>query len=292
MRSKSFDLMAAILVVAINVGWALIPNRPPVIGIIFALPLIFVLPGYTLTQTLFRTRSLAPDAATHFIRQPRLNLVHPIGPADHIILALGLSMAIDVVIGFTLNVLSVGLQALSWTLSLGLVTTVFALLAMFMRKKDTSRNKSKHVLRLKRHEYILFGLAILIAAIAVWSSTVRPLAKSPSSFTQLWMLPANNKSCGVRIGVQSFESAPVTYRMVVMANSAQVAAWSSVMLAPGTDWSQSVSINPGAAHDVYVEALLYRADQPQSLYRTVHLTLHSLKGSNNEPAQQCSMGTQ
>jgi uncharacterized membrane protein len=281
MRSKSLDLIVAILVVAINVGWALIPNRPPVIGIIFALPLIFVLPGYMLTQMLFRTRSLAPHAATQLIRQPRLNLGHPIGPADHIILALGLSMAIDVVMGFTLNVLSVGLQALSWTLSLGLVTTVFALLAMFMRKKDTSRVKNIPVHRLKMHEYILFGLAILIATLAVWSSTTRPLAKSPTSFTQLWMLPANNKSCGVRIGVQSFESAPVTYRIVVMANSAQVVAWSSVILAPGTDWSQSVSINPGAAHNVYVEALLYRADQPRSVYRNVHLTLHSLVNSKD-----------
>jgi len=281
MRSKSLDLIATILVVAINVGWALIPNRPPVIGIIFALPLIFVFPGYTLTQTLFRASSLAPDAATHFIRQPRLNLGHPIGPADHIILALGLSMAIDVVIGFTLNVLPVGLQALSWTLSLGLVTTVFALLALFMRKKDTSRAKSIRVHRLKKHEYILFGLAILIATLAVWSSITRPLAKSPGSFTQLWMLPANNNSCGVRIGVQSFESAPVTYRMVVMANSAQIAAWSSVILAPGTEWSQSVSINPGATHNAYVEALLYRADQPRSVYRNVHLTLHSLVNSKD-----------
>ncbi len=281
MRSKSFDLMAAILVVAINVGWALIPNRPPVIGIIFALPLIFVLPGYTLTQTLFRTRSLAPDAATHLIRQPRLNLGHPIGPTDHMILALGLSMAIDVVVGFTLNVLPVGLQALSWTLSLGLITTVFALLAMFIRKKDTSRAKSKHAHRLKKHEYLLFVLAILIATVAVWSSITRPLAKSPASFTQLWMLPANDKSCSVRIGVQSFESAPVTYRMVVMANSAQVTAWSSVTLAPGTDWSQSVSINPGVTRNVYVEALLYRADQPQSVYRNVHLTLHSLVNSKD-----------
>src|SRR5579859_1059883 len=124
MRSKSLDLIAAILVVAINVAWALIPNRPALIGIIFALPLIFLLPDYTLTQTLFRKRSPAPAAAPHLILQPRLNLGHPIGPADHLILAFGLSMAIDVVIGFTLNVLPVGLQALSWTLSLGLVTTV------------------------------------------------------------------------------------------------------------------------------------------------------------------------
>ena len=179
MRSKNLDLVAAILVAAINVGWTLIPYRLPLIGIIFALPLIFILPGYTLTQTLFRKRSSAPDAAGNLIRRPHLTLGHPIGPADHIILGLGLSMAIDVVMGFTLNVLPVGLQAQSWTLSLGLVTTVFALLALFMRRKDTAGAKNIPGPRLKMHEYLLFGLAILIATVAVWSSTVRPLAKSP-----------------------------------------------------------------------------------------------------------------
>src|SRR5450759_1505314 len=110
MRFKNLDLIAAILVVAINVGWTLIPNRPLVMGIIFALPLIFVLPGYTLTQTLFCERSSAPYPSSNLIRRPGLNIEHPIGTADHIILSLGLSMAIDVVAGFILNVLPIGLQ--------------------------------------------------------------------------------------------------------------------------------------------------------------------------------------
>lgn len=291
MRFKNLDLIAAILVAAINVAWTLIPNRPAAIGIIFALPLIFVLPGYTLTQTLFRKRSLATDPSSNLIRLPRLSLGHPISPIDHIILAFGLSLAIDVVMGFTLNILPIGLQALSWTVSLGLVITVCALLATFMRKKDSARAKSIAGPRLKMREYMLFGLAILIATIAVWSSIVRPLAKSPTSFTQLWMLPANNNGCGVRIGVHSFESTSVTYRMVVTANSAQVITWSSVALAPGTNWSQSVSVNPGATQNMYIEALLYRVDKPRTVYRNVHLTLRSLKANNNEAAQQCSIGT-
>src|SRR5712692_6614688 len=136
MRLKNVDLVVAMFFVVINVSWIQFPNRPLVIGIILALPLIFILPGYTLTQILFRKRSPVPDYSSNLILRPILKIEQPIDAVDHIILSLGLSMAIDVVVGFGLNVLPIGLQALSWTLSLGLITTVFALLAAFLRRKD------------------------------------------------------------------------------------------------------------------------------------------------------------
>src|SRR5229473_6559491 len=136
MRLKNLDLIAAILVVAINVGWTQLPHPPLVIGIILALPLIFILPGYTLTQTLFRERLPAPDPSSNLILRPSLKIGQPINAADHIILSLGLSMAIDVVVGFALNILPIGLQGLSWIISLGLIITIFALLVAFLRRKD------------------------------------------------------------------------------------------------------------------------------------------------------------
>ncbi len=56
---------------------------------------------------------------------------------DQLVLSLGLSLAVDVLVGFTLNVFPSGLQAQSWALSLGLFTTLFALLAVFLRRKHT-----------------------------------------------------------------------------------------------------------------------------------------------------------
>src|SRR5437870_2143737 len=94
MRVKNLDLIGAILIAAINVGWTQLPNRPSVLGIILALPLILVLPGYTLTQTLFRRHLTAPSSK--LILQPSFKLGQPVGIVDHIILSLGLSIAIDV----------------------------------------------------------------------------------------------------------------------------------------------------------------------------------------------------
>ena len=292
MRLKNLDLIAAMLVVAINAGWTQFPNRPLVIGIILALPLIFILPGYTLTQTLFRKRSPAPDPSNNLILRPSLKIGQPVSAVDHLILGLGLSMAIDVVVGFALNILPIGLQALSWTLSLGLITTGFALLAAFLRRKDIVKGARKPKPRITIYECILFGLAILVATVAIWSSIIRPLEEPQPSFTQFWMFPAKNTSCAVLIGVHSFESTSVTYRVVMTINGAQATTWSSVVLAPQAEWNQSVSIKPGATDNIYIEARLYRADKPETVYRNVHLTLHSLKGSVNGQTQQCSIGTQ
>ncbi len=52
MRIKNSDLIAAISIAALNMVWTQIPHRPLLVGIIFALPLTFILPGYTLTQVL------------------------------------------------------------------------------------------------------------------------------------------------------------------------------------------------------------------------------------------------
>ncbi len=235
MRLKNLDLIGAILIAAINVGWTQIPNRPLIVGIILALPLTFILPGYTLTQVLFRKRSSdqSLDSSNNIILRPSLKIGQPVGGADQIILSLGLSMAIDVLVGFSLNVFPIGLQALSWTLSLGLITTVFALLAAFLRRRDIVTIERVSRPRVTIYDCILFGLAILIATAAIWFSIIRPLQPQPS-FTQFWMLPSNQtaNSCAVRIGVQNQESTTIEYRVVVIMNGAILHTWLSVVLAP------------------------------------------------------------
>ena len=292
MRVKNLDLIAAILLVAINVGWTQLPNRPLVIGIILALPLTFVLPGYTLTQTLFRGRSpdQSLDSSNNLVLRPSLKIGQPVGGADQIILSLGLSMAIDVLVGFALNVFPIGLQALSWTLSLGLITTVFALLAAFLRRRDIVTIERVSRPRITIYDCILFGLAILVATAAIWFSIIRPLEPQPS-FTQFWMLPANqaNKSCAVSIGIQSFESDSVTYRVVMTIDGVQEGTWSSIVLAPQGKWIRSVPVTPGTASSIYIAAKLYRADKPGTVYRNVHLTFHISK--NGPIQQQCTLGT-
>src|SRR5690349_8477477 len=111
MRFKNLDLTIVLIIVVINVVWIQLPNRPLLPGIIFALPLTFFLPGYALTQVLFRkhTSEQTPGSSNRLIRQPDLIVGRPVTGVDKLLLGFGLSMAIDVLVGFSLNLLPIGL---------------------------------------------------------------------------------------------------------------------------------------------------------------------------------------
>jgi uncharacterized membrane protein len=289
-RLKNLDLIVAILVAVINMIWAQISHRPLVISVIFALPLVLVAPGYTLTRILLRKRSHEQprDASNNVIVRPGLRIGRPAGIADHIVLSCGLSLAIDVLVGFALDVFPIGLQAQSWALALGLITTLFALLAMALQRGDIVKVSRRTRLRVTVYDCGLLGLAILVVSVAVWLSIIRPSSPQPG-FSQFWMLPAAHHSCAVSVGVQSFETTPVTYRVVTIINGVQSAAWSSIVLAPQEKWNRVVTLPPRVAGSVYVEARLYRVNEPGVVYRNVHLTLHSLKGGSNREAQRCTV---
>jgi uncharacterized membrane protein len=292
MRIKNIDLIITLSIATLNVIWNTIPNRPQLVGMIFALPLTFILPGYTLTQTLIRHRSPGQPPETHtFKHQPSLKKGRPPGGVDVLALSLGLSLAVDVLVGFMLNVLPVGLQTLSWALSLGLFITICALLAAFFRRRDMPQVTKAHKLRMTKSDGIPFGLAILVATAAIWFAMIRPIEPQPS-FTQFWMLPASSgsKSCAVSIGVRNFEVTPVTYHVMLMVNSFEAGTWSSITLAPEREWVQSALVTPQSATSVRVEAQLYREDKPGILYRDVHLTFYiATGGKNGQTQQQCTL---
>ncbi len=257
MRRKNLDLIAAVCIAALNVIWALLRVQIPVIGIILALPLVFVLPGYILTEVLFRKQ---PLAASH-----------------RLLLSLGLSLAIDILGGFILNISPMGLQATSWATLLGLLTAVFSLLAAYFRRGTILSNEA----RLPRFRFSIAGCILLALAITVSVLSLRYAASGAEQqphpgFTQLWILPVaqSGENCTVRLGMRSFESTPVKYRIVMKTNGAQVTIWPSVVLVPQQEWERVESITSGAAGSASVEVQLYRLDKSVNAYREVHFTFH------------------
>jgi len=114
MRLKHPDLLLASAIALANVVWALLPARVPAIGVALALPLVFVLPGYTLTGVLFHSRFL--------------DTVH------RMLLSLSVSVAMDIAAGLALNVFPVGLRPASWSVLLAVLTAVFAALGAYLRR--------------------------------------------------------------------------------------------------------------------------------------------------------------
>jgi uncharacterized membrane protein len=264
MRRKNLDLIILMSIVVMNVVWTLLPFHFTVIGIILALPLVFVLPGYALTEALFQQRSLETS--------------------HRLVFSLALSLAVVILSGFILNLFPTGLHALSWTLFLGLLTVVFSLITN-LRRTEQSNGMQPLRFNFSISAFILFEVAIIVAILAVLYSAVGVAQQRQPGFTQLWIQPTAQpgSSCAIRIGVSSFESTSVTYRIIMTMNSTQVATWSSVSLVPQEQWEQIEPVKPGTSSNSFVEVRLYRLDKPQTVYQKVDLTLYNLgkgKGCN------------
>lgn len=299
MHVKNLDLLFIIFFLFCTIIWTQIPfaSSLPFISIVLALPLVLYLSGYALTQALFRKRDAeVKPAATHDpARTTNWKIGHPIGNIDQFVLSLGLSLTIDVLVGFLLNLLPIGLTRLSWTFSLSFLTLIFVVASILLRRKDVSQAPTLLKIRLTWQDCTLFALALLIIASAVALAVVRPFDPQPA-FTQFWMLPANQqaKTCKVSLGIQSFESSTQAFNVILTVNTIETNAWPSIMLMPEQKWAQSVAVPPDFTGSVYIEARLYKSSQPATIYRDVHLTFAVAQDSKQSAAiqHQCTYNTQ
>lgn len=291
MRLKNLDLIIGLIVTAINVGWTLLPDHSSyltIIGIILALPLVFVLPGYTLTEALFKRSANSPE---DLIRQPALKLERPFKTSDRIIVGLGLSLALVILSGFILNMFSTGLQAFSWVICLAVETMVFSLIAAYRRRSiDVSEVRTSRRFKVSLSDYLLLGLAIIVTVGSFNYATYIAINQPRPGYTQLWMLPTPqaNNSCAMLVGVHSSETGPTTYRIVMTVNNTQTENWSSVALMPQQDWNKLVPLQPAGTETMNVAVQLYKADKPDAVYRETHVSLAN-SGSGTSRTITCSL---
>src|SRR5437588_9177650 len=101
MHRRYLDLVGAICFVVAGMVWVLLPIRPLLIGVLLAVPLVFFLPGYTLTQALFprRVADIPSASSQSLMLQQRLKISRPFSAVDYMVLSLCLSLVIDIVTG-------------------------------------------------------------------------------------------------------------------------------------------------------------------------------------------------
>jgi uncharacterized membrane protein len=257
MRLKNLDLFVAISIAALNVIWAFLPDHSALLpGVLLTLPMIFIIPGYTLTELLFHKRSL--------------------GATYRVICSVSLSLAIDVTGGFVLNMLPQGLQRSSWAALLALVTAIFALLAIVFRSNSFVQIKTPFGIRIAPHDYLLFGLSGAVLVLAIWYSVLGVTQQPRPGFTQLWLLPneGEQKSCTLHLGVHNLESTSMNYRVVLSVQGGSIKTWSPVTLASQQEWNATEVLVAAPSTDASVKLQLYRLDRPESVYREATVTLH------------------
>ncbi len=291
MRQRNSDMFAAIAIAALNIVGAFLPTHVFLVSATLALPLVFFIPGYVLIE-MIALKSM-------------LSTFH------RIIFSLGLSITLDIIGGFLLNILPVGLRAESWVVLLGSFTLLFALLIPLLRRDEVgtdlsrpswqSRYQQDAVNRslptVQSHDQyvvnrgvinqaptmssILRGgailcLAIILVVVALVYATNGVTQQPHTGFTQLWMLPPAQpeQQCIVHLGVHSFELTPVTYSVTLSVNTVREVVWPSIALAPNQTWDQPILVPASSTHTTTVEVKLYKGNSSSSVYRQVHITLH------------------
>lgn len=259
MNHRSVDIfgVVAITIIAIALAFVLPPNWVP--GRILSLPLVLVLPGYALTA------AALPEQAR--------------GVPERLAFSLGLSLAIVILSGLLLNLMPFGLRSSSWAVLLGSITLGASVVALVRRRgQSTSASGWLRVgsVGFTFRQGVLLGLAVIVVGGAVAVSIIGTEHQPYPGFTQLWILPASeaNAKNAVQLGINNKELTVMEYSLVVNVNGKVVKEWFSIGLSPNEKWGATLVLpQAGHASAARVEADLYRADAPTTIYRHVVLWL-------------------
>jgi uncharacterized membrane protein len=264
MTPSARPLLIISVFTALAVGLALAGEAvPAALRLMFGLPLALVLPGYTLTLALFNRA---------FVASARL------------MLSLGLSFIVTVLGAFVLNFTPAGLRAESWAVLLGSITLVGCLLA-YIRQTNPNPSPNEHgteveeivtapLRRLSLSQMALFGVAGVAVAVAIVVASIG--AQYPQTeLVNMWIKrdEAANDLGRVSIGVDNVNSLTMSYRVRVQRGAFVVREWPALDVATGTTWVGTVELTANPPGTGPLEALLYRADNPQQVFRRVTLSL-------------------
>jgi uncharacterized membrane protein len=260
---KSLDLPLIGILTVIAMVLVLLDVQQPVLRTLFTLPLAFYFPGYALVAALFPRQSL-------FV-------------ASRLLFALALSIALIGVGGLVLQVTQIGLFSEAWVILLGVVTLLGCLVALFRRAPSTTEQRQS--LDLNVVHLLMFGAAAVLVMVAFNMAQEGARQQPRPGFTQLWMLPSEQgasevtasqvTASQVMLGIRNDEGQALTYRLVIEVGGQNVGEWQSVPLAPGEVWETAALIPLTPGGDEPIEALLYRSDAPDAVYRSVILTASS-----------------
>ena len=261
MRQHNKDLFLILVIAIMNIIWVCFPMQSAIIGVFLALLLVFLVPGYLLIELL--TQKQEHDAITRLL------------------LSIGLSLSIDILGGFLLNIISIGLTTLTWGIFLSAFTIACLLLCMGKRRRWPISGDQKQKGLPTRYTFLLLTLTMYVAIVVFLRMTYSIEDQKYQRFTQFWLLLDNHQShiCTIQLGVKSSEMVTTTYQVEVKKNKQHATRWSSIRLAPQQKWQGQLplTINHAQTARLQIEANLYRQQEPNSVYRTVQLLLTSSK---------------
>ena len=274
MMRQDKDLILILIIAIVNMVWSYLPTHFVVVSVVLALPLVFLAPGYLLIELLSQKRE--QDGTKQFL------------------LSIGLSLSIDILGGFLLNIIPVGLTTLTWSLFLGILSTAGALLCMVKRLQRQIYVDQKHRDLPTRYQFLLLVLAIYVVIFAFMYANNTIADQQHRPFTQFWLHLDTHTShiCTIQLGIASSEAVTTTYQVEMKENNQYATQWSLITLAPQQKWQREIpiAINSGQNIRLQIEADLSRQQEPGSVYRTAQVLLASSKSTCAQDASFSRLG--
>jgi uncharacterized membrane protein len=240
----TFDCVAIILA-GINAAW---------VRTLVALLMLF-LPGYALRAALFPKRLL--------------------DSGEQLLISLASSVVVTILTGLAIYLIGWIMDASTWATSLAVVTLAACGVAALRRRSRAEEAVAPSPLRLKWGQAVLVLLALALAVGALnLADTPLNNPANIQGYTILWILPeAKTAPQSVQVGMISNQFTVEDYRVQLMVNQQPVYVWPDIRLAPGQTWDATYTVPASTTGSSKVSAVLYKLDQPQSVYRQVSLQL-------------------
>jgi uncharacterized membrane protein len=222
-----------------------------VIRLILSLPLVFFLTGHTVV------RAIRPQTT---------------GPLEHVVFAVGTSIAVCVGGGFLLNLVWL-LTPVGWAVWFLAVNGVAALFALCQPYEPILLPAPPRI-RLWQVFTLCAALGIATASFELASYIVT--TSNEFKYTEFWVVPQPSPG-KMAVGIESAEGRSEQYEIEVTADKSFIAVFRSIDLAPGQKWIHEIAVG---LNQKRVEANLYRT-RDHVLYRKVSALIPSAKGPDS-----------
>jgi uncharacterized membrane protein len=246
-------LGVALLALAVIAATAWASGGGAIVRTVAVAPLVLFLPGALLVSL------VAPRRPFTF---------------EFCVLALGASLAADIVVGLVLH----GVGALNPT-GWGAAATIMAAGALWRNRRSLAsfaRRGAPFASLLTRENGLRMAALAVVAALATSSVALASYGARqhrPFAYTELWLQPFDGASPQrVLVGVRNQEEATVRYGLELLLNDRTLVRWPQFDLANGQQRVEDVPVQVALPPEGRLEARLYRLDEPNLVYRRAWLS--------------------
>jgi uncharacterized membrane protein len=192
---------------------------------------------------------------------------------EFIVFSIGMSLSVTVVLGLVLHFFN-ALTSFGWTVAL---VTVCAGAKIWSRKFGNG-DPLINVPRLPafmatRTTVACLGIVATLFTGSLALARYGAVNQREFAYTELWIRPTDDHSFGVvTVGIGNREQRPVSYVLELLANGKEFVRSPQFSLADDEERVRQIPVSLPLMPDGRIEARLYRADEPQRLYRQAWLS--------------------